>query len=343
MNKQYFIELLQKHQQGTITNEEKRFLESYYNLFEEESDILAMLPAEEKKKLQDETFKSVWQDISREEHPAKVVWYKRNLFLKVAVSAAALIIISGVLLYTNNTSPQKELAQQPIQHKKNNLNNNRLETSTPANKPENRMIFLPDGSKVILSAGSKLNYPSSFDGMSKREVFLDGQAFFDIKHNPSRPFIVHTGDVKTVVLGTAFNVKAIAGEQDIVVTVKRGKVKVSDSNKTLGVITPNQQIVYDKKKIASVLTNVKNENYLEWQQRDMIIDNLTLSEAARLMEEKYRVKIVIDDPEVESLRFTTTFGKDETLEQMLNSICVFNALNYGYDKSRTLITIARKQ
>ncbi|MGN6437063.1 MAG: FecR family protein [Agriterribacter sp.] len=339
MDKQYFIELLQKHQQGAITNEERQFLECYYNLFNEEPDVLAMLPAGEKKKLQDEIRQGMLKDMSAQNHATKVVWYKRNLFLKISVSAAALIIVFTGLFYTYNASSKKELAQQPVVHNQTNKNN---QLETPAGEPENRMIFLPDGSKVVLSAGSKLNYPSSFDGMPKREVFLDGQAFFDIKHNPSRPFIVHTGNVKTVVLGTAFNVKAISGEKDIVVTVKRGKVKVSDDKRVLGVITPNQQIAYDKQHIASVLTNIKDENYLEWQQRDMIIDNLTMSEAARLMEEKYGVKIIISDPEVESLRFTTTFGKDATLEQMLSSICVFNALQYDYDKKKTTLTITRK-
>lgn len=341
MDKQYLIELLQKHQQGTITDEEKRLLETYYNLFEDEQDVLALLSLEEKKKLQRGISKNIWKDIFHQAHPVKVVWYKRNLFLKIAVSAAVLLIMGSTLFYTDPFSSKKEIAQQ---NKEAEIpgKNKQMVASMPVRKQENRMIFLPDGSKVILSSGSKLNYPSSFDDTNKREVFLDGEAFFDIKHNPKRPFIVHTADVKTVVLGTAFNVKAIAGERDIVVTVKRGKVKVSDSNKVLGIITPNQQIVYNKQKIASVLTTIENENYLEWQHRDMIIDNLTLSEAAGLIEERYKIKILITDPEVESLRFTTTFGKDETLEEMLGSICVFNALNYNYDKNNALITIIRK-
>jgi len=117
---------------------------------------------------------------------------------------------------------------------------------------------------------------------------------------------------------------------------------VSDSKKVLGIITPNQQIIYDKQKIASVLTDVKNESYLDWQQRDMVIDNLTLSEAARLIEERFNVKIAIDNPEVEARRFNTTFGKDETLEQMLGSICIFNELNYTYNKEKATINITRK-
>lgn len=207
---------------------------------------------------------------------------------------------------------------------------------------ENRIIFLPDGSRVILSAGSKLNYPSSFDGMDKREVFLDGEAFFDVRHNPTKTFVVHTGNLATAVLGTAFNIKAINGEKDIVVTVKRGKVRVSDNNKVLGVITPNQQITYDKQKIISEVTTVSNENYLNWQDRDLFIDNLTISEAAKLMEERYKVQISISDPEVKSLRFTTTFPKNEKLEQTLNSICLFNGLTYSYDKEKAFVAISRK-
>ena len=204
---------------------------------------------------------------------------------------------------------------------------------------KNRVIFLPDGSTVILTGGSKLNYPSTFDGLKTREVYLEGQAFFDIKHNKSRPFIVHTGNLETKVLGTAFNIKAFPNEDNITVTVMRGRVSVNDQNKILGIITPNQQITYAKSKVKSLIQTVRNESYLTWKQEDLLIDNLTISEAAKLVEDRYNVKIIITNPQIESLRFTTTFSKNETLEEILNSICEFNGLAYTYDKEKSIVNI----
>lgn len=343
MEKQYFIELLEKYRQGDITGEEKRFLEAYYNLFQNEPDILQSFSPEEQQRLKEEMLKGVWDNIILHGEPAaSVVWLRRKRFWKTVVAAAILTGVLGSIMLTYNffsgeNKPVAIATGLPEQTK-----NKQAEAAPPDHQKENRVIFLPDGSKVILSAGSKLNYPSSFDGMDKREVFLDGEAFFDIRHNPSRTFVVHTGNLATVVLGTAFNIKAIPTEKDIIVTVKRGKVKVSDNNKVLGVITPNQQITYDKQQVASVVSTVSNESYLDWQDKDLFIDNLTISEAARLMEERYKVKIVINDPEVESLRFTTTFPRNEKLEQTLNSICFFNSLSYNYNREKAIVTITRK-
>ena len=209
-------------------------------------------------------------------------------------------------------------------------------------KKENHIIFLPDGSTVILSPESILNYPSSFEAHSKREVFLEGQAFFDIKHNPAKPFIVHTGNIQTRVLGTAFNIKAFKGARDVTVTVKRGKVKVSDEYKTLGVITPNQQITYNKEKVVADFTTVTNENYLQWKEQDLLFDNLTIAEAAVLLEEKYKVSIKVEGQFISTKRFTTTFKKGDDFEQALKSICVFNDVVYRYNKEKRTVIISSK-
>ena len=210
------------------------------------------------------------------------------------------------------------------------------------NIKQNRVIFLADGSTVILSGESKLKYPSTFEGLKTREVYLEGQAFFDIKHISSKPFIVHTGNLETKVLGTAFNIKAFPDEDNITVTVKRGRVSVNDQNKVLGIITPNEQITYAKSKIKSSIQTVKNESYLTWKQEDLLIDNLTISEAAKLLEDRYNVKIIIDNPDVESLRFTSTFSKNEPLDEVLSSICLFNGLGYTYNKEKSLVTLDLK-
>ncbi|MEP7229689.1 MAG: FecR domain-containing protein [Ginsengibacter sp.] len=326
MDKNYFIKLLQKYLNGNATEEESVFVEKYYNLFQNDPGGLDSLDRDEKKAFKNNLREEVWHNISKlapQAEKARLISFRYIKFAAAAVLAIA--IISSLYFLQNKPS--------------NSSSANTLTKNTKVETKKNRVIFLPDGSTVILSHGSKLNYPSTFDGMATREVYLEGQAFFDIRHNKQRPFIVHTGNLQTKVLGTAFNIKAIPGEDDIVVTVKRGRVSVNDENKLLGIITPNQQITYAKSKVKSLVQTVKNESYLTWKQEDLLIDNLTISEAAKLMEDRYNVKIVINNPEIESLRFTTTFSKNATLEETLNSICLFNGLVYDYDKKKSIVNI----
>ncbi|MEO6843589.1 MAG: FecR domain-containing protein [Ginsengibacter sp.] len=339
MDKNYFIKLLRNYQQKNLTKEELQFLESYYDLFENEPDILDTLSIEEKSEFKNELKANIDRSILKEEHSfSKIVSISRR-FIKPAAAAAIFIGIAlGVFFYYHSmpgTSGNVYVAPASLSSKSKLPE----EEAAVVRKKENRVIFLPDGSEVILSPRSKLNYPSSFDGMGKREVFLDGQAFFDIKHNTSRRFIVHTGNLETIVLGTAFNIKAIHQEKEITVTVTRGKVKVQDEHKVLGTITPNQQITYNKEKITSVTKVVDGNSYLDWKNEDLFIDNLTLSEAAKILEDKFKIKIIINDSSIREQRFTATFPKDEKLDQALKSISIFNGIGFTYNKDSSGVTI----
>lgn len=338
MDKHYFIKLLHKYLEGDLTIEEQQFLESYYNLFQNEPDVLEMLSITEKNALKENIKENIWNNIFKEEHASHKIRSINKRFIRLAAAAAIFIGILSSLFYfyTISSRDQKDAGLA----KRIEKNPNKESRTTKVNYPkENRAIFLPDGSRVILSPGSKLFYPSSFDGRAKREVFLEGMAFFDVKHNASKLFIVHTGKLETIVLGTAFNIKAIPGENNITINVKRGKVRVSNQNKIFGILSRNEQITYDKEKVTAILKIVKNESYLDWKNQDLFIDNLTLSEASTILEEQYNVKIKINDFSISEQRFTTTFPKDEKLEQALNSICLFNGLSYDYDRPNSLVIL----
>lgn len=324
MDKQYFIQLLHKYFRSDLTKEEREYLNRYYELFRNEPDILDTLSAEEKNALKHEIKGSVWDTIlfrERTRHRVKLI-QKRSIVAAAAAIFIAMLTIGVFFQY--GRSPKKEVASNRITHQKNRSN---------AQQEENRLIFLPDGSRVILNAGSRLNYPSSFDGKKTREVYLEGQAFFDIQHNDKKPFIVHTGNLQTVVLGTAFNVKAIPGDKEITVTVTRGRVKVKDASRELGIITPNQEIRYDRQKEIAVMKTVNDDHYLDWKDEKLLFDNVTVAEAAKVLEEKYKVTIMINDESVNSQRFTTTFPKDINLDQALKSICEFNGVTYRYNNT----------
>lgn len=323
MDKQYFTDLVHKYLKGTATKEEQQFLTNYYNLFQSEEDVVALLSKEEKDNLKLLMHDAVWKNISQVEQKDQKVISIRKWIIRVT-AAAVFIGLCGTGLYflLDEKSAKQNIA------------------GSVARQTENRIVRLADGSTVILHAGGTLNYPPSFEGLSKREVYLQGQAYFDVKSDPSHPFIVHTGKIETTVLGTAFNIKANPGDVDITVTVTRGRVKVSNQNTTLGVIIENQQIVYNKQKSISVQKKVNAETFITWKEQDLLFDNVTVEEATAILEERFNVRIIFKDSLIRSNRFTTSFSKGENLEQLLKSICEFNGAVYDYDINKATVIIS---
>jgi ferric-dicitrate binding protein FerR (iron transport regulator) len=263
------------------------------------SDHEQILPAARSEKILQTILKGDERIISIGKNSG-MVWLKR---------AAALLIFAislGALYYY--------LGSGKIQSQAN------LNTSLPS---EHKIIKLADGSVITLNSESSLDYPESFDGRASREVFLKGEGYFDIQHDPEKPFIVHTGQLKTTVLGTAFNIKAYTHEKNITVTVTRGKVKVSDDKNILGTITPNQQITFNTESQQSIRRNVDSRNFVTWTDRDIFFDDITVLEAVNQLEQRFNVKIRLGNEKLKDCRFTATFVRGEELDQMLTVICEF--------------------
>jgi ferric-dicitrate binding protein FerR (iron transport regulator) len=328
MDKKYFIELLNKYLQQEATEEECDFLLSHYNLFDQEPKILDSLTNEKRFELKSEIDYNIRNIISTETNLIKNNHsLSRKIWISIiSVAAILFIVFAGDLYFTD----QKHLNKSSV-------------ISRFSSVKENRLIQLPDGSTVIVSPGSKLNYPSSFDGLANREVYLDGQAYFDVKHNPSKPFIIYTGNLKTVVLGTAFEINAWSDESDIRVTVSRGKVKIQDeNNRVLKIISPNQQITYNTLNENIIQKEVNLPEYLAWKDHDLLLSDVTISEASALLEDRFQVKILIGDDHLKSKRFTTTVLKGERIETILNSITEFNDAKFTYDIDKSEVLISSK-
>lgn len=252
------------------------------------------------------------------EPPDKPVFHFRR-WMSVA---AGIFIVLGIVFfvaYRAKFTPQ----QQAVVY---------FEKTVPYGKKI--QIGLPDGTQVWVNSGSKLKYPSSFTG-SKRELYLEGEAYFDVAHDEKRPFIIHTGKVFTQVLGTAFNVKAY-GSNKVSVTVARGKVSVALKSKVLSVLTPNECLSYNQVSGDSKKYTV-NASRLRWMNGDLIFDNITLGEAAQVLERWYNVKIAFTDPTTKDNHFTASFLKHENIDQVLNVISELS--RFKYERNASDITI----
>lgn len=197
-----------------------------------------------------------------------------------------------------------------------------LEVLTSSHTPSSDFVELPDGSTVILNARSKLENVIFTDAV--REVSLTGEAYFDIAHDAARPFVVHTGKLSTTVLGTAFNIKAYPDQSDITVTVRRGKVKVSDERKVLGIINPDQQITFDRMRDYAEQKGVDTQSVTAWMEKDIFFDDVTIGQALGQLEKRFGVSIRLANENIAGCKFTATFAKGEDLGQILRILCDFN-------------------
>lgn len=226
------------------------------------------------------------------------------------LSAAAVLLLTlsvGILYFRSGIRPEDKL----IAHK---------EIPAVKEQASHKWIKLPDGSSVQLNNDSKLEYPESFEGQKNREVTLIGEAYFDVKHNSAQPFIIHTGKIKTTVLGTAFNINAYQSGSAVTVTVTRGRVKVEDGQKVLAILTPNQQLAWNTETQVPAKVKVNADQVVEWKKQDLIMDDISLEDAAKLIEERYAVKVQFNSDKVKSCKFTAAFLNRNEITQVLNVI-----------------------
>ncbi|MES2062100.1 MAG: FecR domain-containing protein [Bacteroidota bacterium] len=155
-------------------------------------------------------------------------------------------------------------------------------------------LTLADGTKVWLNGGSKLSYPEAFRG-DKREITLTGEAFLEVAHDATKAFIVHTGNIRTQVLGTSFNVKAYAEDSFVKVDVVTGKVGVVAALAPTVFLTPAQEVTVDKKSHSAVTAKGIDVAALSgWKDGDFIVKNMPLPEVLNAIKHRFNVLIKAD-------------------------------------------------
>ncbi|WP_207421112.1 FecR family protein [Desertivirga brevis] len=192
---------------------------------------------------------------------------------------------------------------------------------TKSSKGQTVLVRLQDGSRVWLNADSKLTYPEHFDG-KKRELQLVGEAYFEVVHLEKQPFIIRSGDVKTVVLGTTFNIKAYPNNEKVEVTVLTGKVAVvtpSGEKETLKTVfvTSNQKASYVGDEIELQTSSVKAKETISWKEGKMVFHNTPLLEAVAEVERKYNIQLNCSDKIKDCTVTTTADLNNEGLDKVL--------------------------
>ncbi|WP_341838728.1 FecR family protein [Chitinophaga caseinilytica] len=192
------------------------------------------------------------------------------------------------------------------------------------------VVRLTDGSVVHLGAGSSLRYPESFSG-DAREVFLDGEAFFEIAEKPGQPFMVHSGEVRTTVLGTSFRVSAFNGRQALV-AVATGKVRVDHVKdgvpQELAVLTPGEELNWEQTGGKFHVAEVKATDVEAWKGGRLVFHSKPLLEIAKELERWYGVEIAIGKESISDQKITVTLSGAAPLDKTMQLLAAGGGFSY---------------
>lgn len=323
MEKERFSEqLIKRYLDGDCSQEERLMVDGWFN--EQINSGNFKVDHSQMQVVEEQ----IWLSIT-ERRPAKVVVMKRSKatlrFLYVAAASVLIAILFTVFYQSRENQP---VINQMVQY------------TAPANV--NKLIQLPDGSTVILDRGSRITVLKSFVGSKTREVTLQGKAYFDIRHLSKQPFIVHSGSLKTTVLGTAFDIDARKGNNQITVQVIRGKVNVSTDQENLGDLVPNRKLTYDARLKKSVLTIVNAHQEMKWTSNDIQMNDITFEAICGELQKRFGTTLEIADDELRNKKFTISLLADDSLEVFLNTICDFNGATYHFDKKQNKYIIKSK-
>ncbi len=251
---------------------------------------------------------------------------KNNGLFKYAASISILLALLGGLFYFNHTEKNEAaLAAEEV-----------VMSSKYVPFGQKSTIILSDGSKVKLNAGATLTYPEKFGQSKNREVYLSGEAFFEISRDTARPFLIKSKEVTTKVLGTSFNLKEKAGS--VSVTVLTGKVKVFTEKdkeaKDAVFLKPGQQANYDPQSSKIEVSLVDLEAISAWKEDIIYFEHADFKEVTSRLEKWYGVKIEIKR-KVDG-RFSGRF-KNKALKDVLTGLSYTSDFEFDIENETVFI------
>ncbi len=312
--------LIDKYVNGEANSEEIDIVERFFESFSSRPNLLNTLPDEVQETLKTRIHSGIMNKLASKK--------KRSFsFSQIAAAAILCIAFASLFLYIINAPQNQEVT----------LTNG-----------QQRQIVLEDGTKVTLNASSKIIYPTSFKDSSTREVTLIGEAFFDVTKNPSKPFLIHTPRMEISVLGTAFNVRDYAEENNAETALVRGKVSIwkTGTNDQKFILKPREKFVITKLDrpekaspspslktitapagiaIQPFVVSEKDGSALEteWLLNRITIQDERLLDIALKLERMYGVEIKITNKAIASQRYSATF-ENEQLESILKALQTVN-------------------
>ncbi|WP_417940822.1 FecR family protein [Flavobacterium sp. RS13.1] len=327
--KLWVVELFARYFNGKATEKEKKAIENWNS---EAGNTIYKAPVEEIQK----GCETVWQRLSVEfgfelaQEEPKVARKSKVIQLhNYARYAAAVVVITlgiGLYFYNDQTSHSTSL---PVQIAMDYFQ---------SGVGEKKQMTLPDGSVVYLNTDTRIGIATAYFNKEKREIWLEeGEAFFEVTKNPEKPFIVHTSNLETTVKGTSFNVKAYKELDECSVSVRSGKVVVSNKNNLIGELTKNKQITYNKLtgKIEQGESNW--EDAASWMENRMVMNGANAKEFKLRLKQHFNVTVEIKNNKLDGKLLSCSFPGDVSLKEVMEGISLLYNIKYDLSQLGKLI------
>ncbi|WP_082035863.1 FecR family protein [Pedobacter lusitanus] len=265
--------------------------------------------------------------VAEEEHPVPPV--RQYKYLSRIVLALCVVFFAGLFYFSHNDTES-------------------FNTQIIAGKAVRKNVKLPDGTVVWLNADSKLSYNDNINEKNVRVVHLTGEAFFDVAHHQSHPFIVRTDKISIKVLGTAFNVKAYPVDKKSVATLLRGSIELSVNERAAQkiILNPLEKFVLedDKEGVMKmdhqdiklmiehiVPVKIGNEEYIEevsWKNNTLVFHNESFEDLKPRLERWFNIRIHLNSQKSKSYRFTGVF-KNENIKEALTAMQLIKPFTFN--------------
>jgi transmembrane sensor len=244
----------------------------------------------------------------------------RYTFLKVAAVALILLSLGTTAVYLNNAG----------------YFSSKITLST-GNDQKNLLVDLPDGSKIFLNRNTVLSYRADF-GKHRRDVRLTGEAFFDISHDASKPFIIDAGKAKVKVVGTSFNVITQNAESAVEVYVKTGKVILSDNSGSQSLVLDPEYVGTINSETSGKVVN-NDPNRISWRTNHLVYNGQKLDVVFSDLKKVHNMDIVADDSDILNNTWTSSFD-NQSQDTIIRLICI--SFNLSYTKEGSVYHLAKK-
>lgn len=308
MEQERLQKLIDKVLSGQASPQEEQELDQWYASQDAGQGLTEGLGAQGKNALGSQLFRNIEQRIQTEEvQPAPVYEIPARSNRKWWMAAAVVLLLgAGAFFYFTGKPAEPVLAAVWQEYK---------------TTKDVKELALPDGTRIWLNAGSAIRFDTAFTS-GRREIWLQGEAYFDVAQMESAPFVVHTNHITTLVLGTAFNIDAYDSSNNIIVTVKDGKVAVSDSIKILSQLVAGQRIIC--KADGSFRKDSASADLTAWTSGQLVFRDMKFSEVAKRLERKFGVELIFRDTSIGNCAITASFNETTSLRDILEMLALIN-------------------
>ncbi len=249
-------------------------------------------------------------------------------------------VMKGKVIFANGATKEFDTEQTTIKQTTSGgltINNDTIDDNSDKETSAMNRIIIPygkrsditlaDGTHIWLNSGSQLSYPSEFKSDS-REVFLSGEAFFDVQSNPDKPFYVVTQNIRIKVLGTRFNVSSYNEDNTTQTVLVEGKV-VAGTNKLFAKtidLVPGERMIYDKSNENLSKDRVDVRLFASWVSGYLIFENEPITEVYKKLERYYNQQIAIEGS-LEQITFSGKLDLKDNIKDVLENMSFASSVN----------------